>query len=75
MPAKTKYKRIVCPVNKGPNHKVQPSETRVRQKYNEGSHIHVVPGITARTYTIMSEYMRYKYSPNAPYKRGRAHKI
>ena len=23
MPSETKYKRIVCPVNKGPNHKVQ----------------------------------------------------
>ena len=25
MPAETKYKRIVCPVNKGPNHKAQPA--------------------------------------------------
>ena len=37
--------------------------------------MHVVPGITAKTYTIISEYMRYKYNPNAPYKWGRAHKI
>ena len=36
---------------------------------NDESHIHVVPGIIARTYTIISEYMRYKYNPNAPINR------
>ena len=34
-----------------------------------------MPGIIARTYTIISEYMRYKYNPNSPSKRGRALKI
>ena len=28
-----------------------------------------MPGITAMTYTIISEYVKYKYNPNAPYKR------
>ena len=42
-------------------HKHEPDK-----RYNDESHIHVVPGITARTYTIISEYMRYKYNPNAP---------
>ena len=35
----------------------------------------LVPGIAARTYTIISEYMRYKYNPNAPWKWGTARKI
>ena len=70
MPTETKYKRIVCPVNKGPNHKVHDGINMSQIKRdNDESHIHAVPGITARTYTIISEYMRYKYNPNAPINR------
>ena len=40
-------------------HKHEPDK-----KHDNESHIHTVPGITARTYTIISEYMRYKYNTN-----------
>ena len=39
------------------------------KQHDNESHIHIVPGITAKTYTIISEYMRYKYNPDAPVNR------
>ena len=67
MPSETKYKRIVCRVNKGQNYKVHAGINT--------SQIKAIPRIIARTYTIISEYMRYKYNPNSPYQWGRALKI
>ena len=42
-------------------HKHEPGK-----KNDNESHINTVSGIKARTYTIIYEYMRYKYNPNAP---------
>ena len=64
-----KVKRIMCPVNKGLNNIVRASITMSQVKHDNESHIHTMPGITARTYTIISEYMRYKYNPNSPVNR------
>ena len=53
-PTETKYKRIVCPVNKEPNYKVHAGiNASQKKKLNDESHIHVVRGITTRTYTII----------------------
>ena len=38
-------------------------------KKHNGSHIHNMPGTTTRTYTIISEYMRYKYNQRGPVNR------
>ena len=45
------------------------------KEHDNESHIHIVPGITARTCTIISEYMRYKIQPRCPCKQERALKI
>ena len=61
-----KVQRIMHPVNKGLNYIVPVGINLGHKKHDNGSHIHTMPRITARTYTIISEYMRYKFNPNAP---------
>ena len=67
MPIETKYKKNNASSKQGTElyctcwHKYEPDKN-----YDNESHIHAMPGITTRTYIIISEYMRYKYNPNAP---------
>ena len=55
----------MCPVNKGLNNIVHVGINMSQVKHDNESHLHIVPRIIARTYTIIYEYMRYKHNPNS----------
>ena len=59
-----RVQRIMLLVNKELNNIVHAGINMRKVKHDNESNIHTVPGITARTYTLISEYMRYKYNPN-----------
>ena len=57
-----KVQRIMHPVNRGLNNIVHVGINMSQVNHDNESHIYTVLGIRARTYTIISEYMRYKYN-------------